>query len=99
MYPFSMTYWRGEYQIMDLSQNNPVQDSYSLASEELPELTQVKVYEFSAYKGYSIQMMSIGPGILLGFMWFGELVIAGIAVLADVSAGLVIFCINRIFYS
>lgn len=84
---------------MDLSQNNPVQDSYGPADEELPELTQITVYEFSSYNGYSIQMMSIGPGMLLEFMWFGGLVIAGIAVLADVAAGLDIFCINRIFYS
>ncbi len=98
-YPPPITYWRGEYQIRDLSQNELIQDSYCQAEEKLPKLTQVKVYEFSAYKGYRIHMMSRGVGLMLGFMWFGELFIAGIAILLDITAGLIIFGINRIFYS
>lgn len=99
VYPPPITYWRGEYQILDLSQNDIVQDSYCLAEAEMPKLTQVKVYEFSAYKGYSIPVMSRGAGLMLGLMWVGELFIAGIAVLLDITAGLIIFAFNRFFYS
>lgn len=90
-YPTS--YWHGEYEIMDLSRDYPMLDSgYGIGYLSQPN--QVKVYDFSAYKGHT-QSMGRGPGIVLFFFWIAELFVAGIFTLLDLMAGMIIFFINR----
>lgn len=89
-------YWNGPYQTMDLSRGYEIlKDGYYLdAAGQLSKMTQVKVYDFSAYKGHT-QMMGRGEGIVLVFFWIAELAVAGVLIFLDLAAGLVIFGINR----
>lgn len=89
-------YWYGPYQIMDLSQGYEVLKDgfYWSGTDHLSRMTQVKVYDFSAYKGHT-QTMGRGLGIALVFFWIAELVVGGILIFLDLIAGFIIFGINR----
>ena len=81
---------------MDLSRGYEVLEDgfYWSGANQLSRMTQVKVYDFSAYKGHT-QTMGRGPGIALIFLWLAELMVGGILILLDLIAGIVIFAINR----
>lgn len=95
---YPVAYWNGSYQTMDLSQGFSIVDtSYYYGSNRLElqaQLTQVKVYDFSAYRGHT-QSMGRGVGIAVAFFWLAELIIAAFLILADLTGGLIIFFINR----
>lgn len=88
---YPVAYWSGQYQTMDLSQGFDIVRQYWLSEDSL--LSQVKVYDFSAYKGHT-QTMGRGPGILLAFLWMAELMVGGILILLDIIGGFTIFGIN-----
>lgn len=92
---YPQAYWDGPYQMKDLSRGYEiVADGYYLdGAARLAELTQVKVYDFSAYKGHT-QPMGRGPGIALMFLWMAEGVVGGFLMLLNLVIGLVIFGIN-----
>lgn len=90
---YPMAFWHGEYEIMDLSQDYLMLDSgYGIGYLSQPD--QVKVYDFSAYKGHT-QSMGRGLGLALIIFWSAELFVAGTLILLDLMAGVIIFCINR----
>lgn len=89
---YPTAYWKGEYEIMDLSGYQILDEGYGLGY--LSQINQVKVYDFSAYKGHT-QDMGRGPGLGLAFLWMAEAYVAGIAAFLDFVVGLVIFLGNR----
>lgn len=96
---YPVAYWHGSYQTMDLSQGFSIVNASSsyYGSNRLEfqsQLTQVKVYDFSAYRGHT-QSMGRGVGIAVAFFWLAELTIAAFFILVDLIAGLIIFLINR----
>lgn len=94
---YPIAYWHGSYQTMDLTQGfNIINAGYHGFNhlEFQSRLTQVKVYDFSAYKGHT-QSMARGVGIAVAFFWLAELCIAGAFIFLDLLGGLIIFSINR----
>lgn len=94
---YPVAYWHGSYQTMDLTQGFNIINAGYYGSNELEyqsRLTQVKVYDFSAYKGHT-QSMARGVGIAVAFFWLAELCIAGALIFLDLIGGLIIFSINR----
>lgn len=81
----------------DLSQGFSTINAGYYGSNDLEfqsRLTQVKVYDFSAYKGHT-QSMGRGVGITVAFFWLAELCIAGALIFLDLLGGLIVFFINR----
>ncbi len=94
---YPIAYWHGSYQTMDLSQGFSIINAGYYGSNHLEfqsRLTQVKVYDFSAYKGHT-QSMGRGVGIAVAFFWLAELIIAAFFISVDLTGGLIIFFINR----
>lgn len=94
---YPVAYWNGPYQTLDLSQGYDIlKDFYRYrdADWRLPQMTQVKVYDFSAYKGHT-QDMGRGPIIGVVLLWALELMVGGILILLDLAVGLIIVGVNR----
>lgn len=94
---YPVAYWHGSYQTMDLTQGFNIINSGYYGSNDLDfqsRLTQVKVYDFSAYRGHT-QSMGRGVGIAVVIFWLAELCIAGAFIFLDLIGGLIIFSINR----
>lgn len=94
---YPVAYWHGSYQTMDLSQGFSTVNAGYYGSNDLEfqsRLTQVKVYDFSAYRGHT-QSMARGVGIAVVLFWLVELCIAGAFLFLDLLGGLIIFFINR----
>ena len=87
---YPVAYWNGSCQIMDLSQILLVRQ-YQYGAD--PLLSQVKVYDFSAYKGHA-KGMHRGTVALLIFLWIAELTVGGILILLYLI-GVFIFNHNR----
>lgn len=94
---YPVAYWYGPCQVMDLSQGFHIIKSVNYNADDLSyqsRLTQIKVYDFSAYKGYT-QPMGRGGGIAVAFLWFAELCIAGFLIVIDLIVGMIIFGMNK----
>lgn len=94
---YPVAYWHGSSRIMDLSQGfKTIKELYYSAdgADYQSTLTQIRVYDFSAYRGHT-QPMGRGGGIAVAFFWLAELFIGGILIILDLIAGMVIFGINR----
>lgn len=95
---YPVAYWKGQYQVMDLSQGFEIMDdafsAYQYYQDTAPQLSQVRVYDFSAYKGHT-QLMGRGPGIALILLWMAELMVGGILIVIDLIGGFTILGINH----
>ncbi|MDE5893393.1 MAG: hypothetical protein K2H45_10780 [Acetatifactor sp.] len=93
---YPVAYWHGPSRIMDLSQSfKTIKEVYYSAdgADYQTPLTQIRVYDFSAYRGHT-QPMGRGGGIAVAFFWLAELFIGGILIILDLIVGMVIFGIN-----
>lgn len=94
---YPVAYWYGPSRIMDFSQGfHTIREVYYSAdgADYQTTLTQIRVYDFSAYRGHT-QPMGRGGGIAVAFFWLAELFIGGILIILDLIAGVIIFGINR----
>lgn len=98
---YPVAYWSGQYQVMDLSHGYEPVDSplgrhgnhYQYWQGQDPGLSQVKVYDFSAYRGHT-QSMGRGPGLGLIILWLSELMVGGFLILMNLIGGFIILGIN-----
>lgn len=94
---YPIAYWSGPSQLMDLSQGFRIIEKKHYNIDELEyqsQLSQIRVYDFSAYKGYT-QPMVRGPILAVVFLWLAELFAGGFLIILDLIGGLIIFRINR----
>lgn len=92
---YPTAYWYGDYQVMDLSDYSVIDSSYwADTAAHLSVLDEVRVYDFSAYKGHT-QAMGRGGGLGLVVLWMAELFLAAFLLLLDVIGGIIILCENR----
>lgn len=92
---YPTAYWYGDYQVMDLSDYSVIDSSYwADTAAHLSVLDEVRVYDFSAYKGHT-QAMGRGGGLGLVILWMAELFLAAFLLLLDVIGGIIILCVNR----
>lgn len=92
---YPVAYWNGSYQTLDFSQGYDIlADFYRNGDVRLLEMTHVKVYDFSAYKGHT-EWMGRGPIIGVFLMWVLELMAGGFLIILDLAAGLIIAGINN----